>query len=433
MVLQAVHFRRHQLHLRSRYCIPSNHQIQQYQITRKPTAIQLQAFVNLQNDSQRHGYGVKDWVMREAMQFNPFRPGFGKEPPAMGHRPEIERRLLNILYRLQSGEKGPEGVYIYGPRGNGKTVLLNWLRRRAKEGPPLSQVKLSPAAFDTDEALQKATESAGKELHRIVGRFLESTSVEFAGIGVQLKLKEAREGLNLPTVGNGLLITLDEAHKVPAARLGRFLDAVQEAGDEMPVAFVLAGTPGLEDTLRKSGASYWSRGLQLGVGRLNSVEAEKVIAEPFYSAGITVGEGIAAELAEEAEFYPFFLQVYGEAAWQAMASAGKCHLGPRQAEEAVRRGVTRREFYYNERYEEFLEANALDLAYAVALRFRESNGQLTEKQMIGLLNRDHGDGLDLAGRRRLLRARGYIWRMQPRWWEPGIPSLMDYVIEITQA
>ena len=42
--------------------------------------------------------------------------------------------------------------------------------------------------------------------------------------------------------------------------LGRLLNAVQRAGEHRPVAAVLAGTPGLLDTLSAGKASFWNRG-----------------------------------------------------------------------------------------------------------------------------------------------------------------------------
>ena len=201
----------------------------------------------------------------------------------------------------------------------------------------------------------------------------------------------------------------------------------------MPFGVVLAGTPGLEDRLRKSGASYWDRGLKLGVGRLSSAEAEKVIAEPFKIAGISVGDGIAAKLASQADCYPCFLQVYGGAAWDAVARSDTRHLGPDQLAEALRQADVVRRQYYAQRQREFIDAGALHLARAVARGFREAGGYLTEPEMEVLLNREHGDGLDHAGRERFLRVRGFIWSPQPDLWEPGNPSLVDYMIARTPA
>ena len=73
--------------------------------------------------------------MADSLPQNPFRPGAGRPPAHMGRRPEVERPLLEVLTGLRTGEADNYLVYLYGPRGNGKTVLLGWLRERAnREG-----------------------------------------------------------------------------------------------------------------------------------------------------------------------------------------------------------------------------------------------------------------------------------------------------------
>ena len=375
-----------------------------------------------------------DKIMTDALPENPFVPGIGEVPPVMGHRSDIERSLTDLLGRLQNARRGSKYAYLYGPRGNGKTVLLNWLINRAEASKTVTCLELVPDAFATEDKLQTALKFVGRAKKRILRDFVLGLSVSFPGIvdfGAEIKPGDTEKTVRIQPAKGGLLITLDEAHKVPAAHLGRFLDAVQSVGRKMPIGVVLAGTPGLEDTLRDSDASYWSRGRRLGVGRLDSTEAERVIAEPFKDAKVTVGKGIAGQLAEEADCYPYFLQVYGEAAWDAVASSGKRHLGPGQAAEAVQNGDELRCLYYTDRFEEFDKLGALTLARSVACEFKRTDDQLTALQMDALLNRDHDDGLDRAGRRRLLRAKGFIWSPKTDLWEPGIPSLMDYVIART--
>ena len=372
--------------------------------------------------------------MTDALPDNPFVPGIGEVPPVMGHRNDIERSLTDLLGRLQNARRGSKYAYLYGPRGNGKTVLLNWLIDKAEACKTVTCLELLPDAFATDDKLQTALKFVGRARNRLLRDFVLGLSVSFPGIvdvGAEIKPGDAQKTVRILPAKGGLLITLDEAHMASAKRLGSFLNAVQNVGRKMPVAVVLAGTPGLEDTLRESGASYWSRGRRLGVGRLVSTEAERVIAEPFTDAKVTVSKGIAGQLAEEADCYPYFLQVYGEAAWDAVAGSGKRHLGPDQAEEAIRQGEFERRIYYYDRHVEFVNARALTLARAVARGFRETGGCMTIPQMEVLLNRNYGDGLDHADRERFLRARGYIWLTRNEIWEPGIPSLMDYVIENT--
>lgn len=188
--------------------------------------------------------------MQEAMPENPFVPGFGAELPVTGQRSDVEDPLIKKLSRLQNAGTGMNSACLCGRRGNGKTALLNWLHRKAKEGPPLSHVKFLPAAFETETAYRSAMETVGRVLQLIAGRDPDPVSVRIAGINVQMFSREARESTNVSTARGGLLFTKDKFDKVPANLLARFLGAMHRAGRKVPVAIVLARTPDIEDTLR---------------------------------------------------------------------------------------------------------------------------------------------------------------------------------------
>ena len=90
------------------------------------------------------------------MSMNPFQPGAGLLPGYMGRRPAIERPLLDIVDRLRAGQRGPRLAYLYGPRGDGKTVLLRWLADQAKQKSgefPIAQIRLLPEHLASSEML----------------------------------------------------------------------------------------------------------------------------------------------------------------------------------------------------------------------------------------------------------------------------------------
>ena len=367
---------------------------------------------------------------------NPFTPGIGELPPVMGHRPEIETHLLRMLRELRKGRAHAKYVILYGPRGIGKTVLLTWLESQATS-QSVTCASLMPMNLQTDGALARALEAAAghPEIVRKILRSLDfNISAGLAGVSAQLGARDQELDPARQIARSTLLIILDEAHRVVPSRLARLMDAVQAAGKTSPVALVLAGTPGLEDTLRASGASYWSRAAKLAVGLLPPVEAERAVAEPFRQAGITLKDKAATSLATAAEHYPFFLQLYGAIAWDAVTEAGSWHPGPEQITVAKEIGHAKRRGYYSDRYEEFSDAKALPLARAVALAFLEHGECLDDARLNAVLDRSVTDvNLETPDARRLLRAHGYIWRPQPGAdWEPGIPSLMDYMIAKTE-
>ena len=354
----------------------------------------------------------------------------------MGHRPEIERPLLDILKHLRSGGAGPKFAFLHGPRGNGKTVLLTWLRRQAMIENAVPCAYLIPEDLESDESLAHRLASATLG-HGPVMRIFPYLNI---GLSMDLVLDKVKADINVPEnfvaarLGNdSLLILMDEAHTASPDRLKRIMGAVQVAGADTRIALVMAGTPGLEDVLRSASVSYWSRGEKLRVGRLSASEAEVVIAEPFKDAGIRLVDGAAADLAATADHYPYFLQVYGALAWESMVSTGSGTLDATHVAIAKADGVLKRRDYYRDRYEEFVSADALPLARGVALAFGKLNGAFMRNvDLHAVLDSVALDGWNLPRKLHFLRSRGFIWNPAPDVdWEPGIPSLMEYMIKET--
>ena len=88
-----------------------------------------------------------DAGMMETDVLGPFQPGPGRMPPFLAGR-ETEKQLFEgLLQRLRSGKPPPSELILYGPRGNGKTVLLRWLREAAAQRPPVDAVALLPSGI----------------------------------------------------------------------------------------------------------------------------------------------------------------------------------------------------------------------------------------------------------------------------------------------
>ena len=373
---------------------------------------------------------------------NPFEPGAGLMPPAMGWRPKIERVLTDLLERLRDAAPGPRFAFLYGPRGNGKTVLLHWLAAGAAKAPRGREKILRVQFSRTD--LASAAIVARKVLNAADGGTFDKVSLSGTGeIGVpgfgslQVTARGRERHLTLTELlaeaPRPLLLTLDEAHEVDSVRLGEFLVAIQDAGENRPIAAVLAGTPGLERTLRQTRASFWSRGEKLPVGLLSDDAAREALRRPFLDAGLDASDEAVAALAEAADNYPYFLQLYGRDAWRTVEASGARALLPEHIAPTLAEAETGRKAYYNDRYEEFYDARRLPVARRVALAFRNRSAPLTDAEVDTVLAADgQEDSVELKA---FLNARGLIWRGDPaeRLWIPGIPSLMDHLVESIPA
>ena len=339
---------------------------------------------------------------------NPFQPGIGEPPPFMGMRPDVNPVLDDMLDTLKN-QRDPRAQFfcLYGPRGNGKTVLLRDLRKRAHKAA-IRTLTLTPETMRSYADLITEIVSHLHENKHIVtciknnlpdveGQVKITGVVDIGGdikrpasTSIEMSLTRQFVATKQP-----LLTRLDEAHKeeVRPSVLGALMDAVQITGENVPIALALAGTPGLEDQLRAMGSSYWSRGHQLPVGRLDPMEAIKAVTEPLQkNAGFVTDTEAVECLVEEANCYPYFLQLYGRAAFDAVQAGGQGHFGMAECKRAVIKAVRDRREYHEERRQEFLIEDAIPLARTVAQAFIRHGRRMTHLQLEEVLAKS-GSGM----------------------------------------
>ncbi len=410
---------------------------------------------------------------------NPFVPGFGELPPVMGRRPEVEHELDDVMRRLGRAEKpGPRALYLYGPRGTGKTVHLLSLHKRLRDSripSVLLSLKSDRVATAADmrqnlfrprlevigeamatlgqEGMPAADAGARESAWEKFCSFLEKTPLAQSSIIHDIRAMTAHEGqirfglgtvtFTMPTspdrsaseslvdLGHPMLITLDEAHMVEPAALRVLLNAVQEAGETRPVVLLLGGTPDLIDQLRVCGATFWDRGKRLPLGRLSKASATDVLAIPFSQAGITVDGPTLEELVKATDHYPWFLQIYGHEAYKAVQETGGRHLGPVIGSEALKRARILREMNYYDRRQEFRTPELSRAARAVAQAFRDHGGVMAALQLERMLAAFDTDVLGQTERH--MRHVGLIVEgAKPDTIEPGVPSFMDYLLRVLE-
>ena len=90
----------------------------------------------------------------------PFTPGFGGTHPFLAGREREQRVISGLVSSLAGSVARPSGQVIYGPRGNGKTVLLDWTARLPRDHG-IKAIDVSAISSESEEALTRrlATES----------------------------------------------------------------------------------------------------------------------------------------------------------------------------------------------------------------------------------------------------------------------------------
>ena len=336
------------------------------------------------------------------------------------------RRLVASLAR-----RVPAGpiVVLYGPRGNGKTVLLHWIEEEAAAAR-VEAIQLHPSDLPNARAL------AAELTPRSWSDRLDSgelTSVQLAGTSWKpgdAAAPRAREILAARASNAPLVMLVDEAHTLDLDVGRTLLNAAQETGRRFPFLLALAGTPHLEAHLNRMGASFWSRAQQIRVGRLDPEAAAEAFQRPFESDGIRVDSAALTEMVRESQRYPYFVQVLGGEVWRQCAMSGRPEATPAALRAAVAEFHRIRGGYYRQRYNELKRQRLISVARTVAEAFR-SRRTLDDSSLDSVIAAGiTGNSLAVERAAELLAQLGYIWQLEDRPdWEPGIPSLMDYVRE----
>ena len=97
----------------------------------------------------------------EEVGTGPFRPGPGGFPPHLAGREREQGLFRGLLARLDRGEAPPSEVILYGPRGNGKTVLLEWIGEFASGSTGVDVEELTPSEFKSPTRLAELLLPAG--------------------------------------------------------------------------------------------------------------------------------------------------------------------------------------------------------------------------------------------------------------------------------
>ena len=365
-----------------------------------------------------------------------FRPGDGAPPPTLAGREVQQAVLSRCLADLAAGTAPPHNVVLLGPRGNGKTVLLNWFQGVCNEAS-VDVAFLTPDRISSHQALADALaprRGIARWLPRKVG-VASMASAEWQTDGAVNR--DLVRALTARCRRRPLAVLLDEAHTLESGVGRALLNASQQVRAAAPFLLVLAGTPGLPDRLSRMEASFWSRlgeGL-LDVGLLAAAAAREALAKPLEEQGVAIDECALTAVVEHGQRYSYFIQLWGDALWRHHGATGETTI-TMAAVDASRPGVSARMAdYYQIRYKELRDGGLLAAAMAVAPLFQDGpDAAVPEHELDDALART---GIEDADSRNLalkaLNRLGYVWdppgQMPPIAWSAGIPSLTTFVLE----
>ena len=389
-----------------------------------------------------------------------FRPGFGQSPPLLSGREREQSDIAWELKGIAEGAPATSHIALIGPRGNGKTALLGWVAdETAQCGRHGAEcIQLTGNSFRSVESL--VHDLARPEWLRRGGAPGVLIAVEdiasqlFAGASLNAGSESAAERLLGPVLERRarekLVLLVDEAHIMGRYQdtVRKFFNAVQIVSRNHPLPLILAGTPNLATELNVPDATFWSRLRKIGVGRLSEDASREALRKPLARMGYGIAEDALNQAVDLAQHYPFFLQIVG-AALSRTAIDQPDDLEPERviglviANSAFEASRSQRTAYCEERYDELRGAALVPAAEAVAKLFAGQENRKTvpvdevEAAVADAVDDDIKAEAEAADARNAalwaqteLRNLGFIWSRigGAHECEPGIPSLMDYVL-----
>lgn len=381
------------------------------------------------------------------MARNPYQPGVGTTPPYLADR---EQQLQRFRGYLRDFPEKRRNVRLSGLRGVGKTVLLKEFRDAARERDWVvirrdltarlcqedafataiaDDLDTAIRAFSNISKLRALLAGARRAVGEITVALPDGTSISVkpgtsrSGASVlEDRLGEAlvQVGRLAAKTGRGVAFLYDEAHTLHdqprqhqyplGALLGAFVQAQDQEEPTLPVMLVVSGLPPLVQNLQaaRSHAERLFRVEELGNLALEPASQDEpspaalALIRPAADTGIALEPDVAQQVAADVDGYPYFIQKYGEALWDAADAANldaitaKLYTSTRlRVQDALDA-----EFFEN-RYLDAPRADQLTLRVAadlggerfeiakLAAQFQNRNANATQQSVNRLLKSNH--------------------------------------------
>src|SRR5215469_12038839 len=283
---------------------------------------------------------------------NPYSPGAGASPPELAGRDRLREDIHIALARLSLGRHAKSALLV-GLRGVGKTVLLDQLRRDAdadgfctvrsetpenRSLPALMAPQLRLALLHLNRT-ESAKDAVTRGLRALAG-FARALKVKYHDLEVgfdaqpepgladngdlEIDLTALLEqvGVAAKNADTSVVLFIDELQYLPQDQFGALIAALHRCIQrQLPVTIVGAGLPQLR-ALAGEAKSYAERLFEFPtIGPLSAEEAERALRKPAADAGVDYTDDAVAAILARTQGYPYFLQEWGNRAWDVAATS----------------------------------------------------------------------------------------------------------------
>lgn len=253
---------------------------------------------------------------------NPFTPTFGIQPLVLAGRSSI---IDSLAQAFEHGPGDPNlSTLLVGPRGCGKTVLLDQIASQAEAlGWLTARVTAEPGMLN--QILEQITSLGSSFLAPPTRR--QITGISVSGIGLQtqlvpptppswrMQMTRLLEQLDAHKVG--VLLSVDEVSPNLDEMISLVVAYQHFVRENRKVALLMAGLPGrVTQLLNHQTVSFLRRAFRHDLGAVSLAEAELAIRRTIESSGRQILPGAAAAAAAMSGGYPFLIQLVGYHTWR---------------------------------------------------------------------------------------------------------------------
>lgn len=313
-------------------------------------------------------------------------------PPHIAGR-EREQAIISESLEMLANSRGPRPILMIGPRGCGKTVLIEWCREEARKTSRKIRIKelIGAVPGDLGKLASNLVEPSG-------GGFRPSEASAKLNVGIA---SADMHFSNEPTTkadfvdtlveqcsNTPLLLVIDEAARKSPEGMGVLLELTQVINRRSnSILLVIAGTPGTTEVLRASGATFFDRAKGMNIGLLSPEESRAAIVEPLSQQNLAIDESALESVVEECQGFPFFLQEWGKALYDEIQRNRRHAVLPEDVQSTTDDVRKSREQTYESRYDEWRESD-IDLLARVlrATHDARSSGNFTKTDLLNAVS-----------------------------------------------
>ena len=281
---------------------------------------------------------------------NPYSPGSGRKPPEFAGRDGDLEAFDTVRARTAAGSTD-RGIIMTGLRGVGKTVLLNemlrmaedfdWLTVRLEARPEQGGAAAVRRSLARDlvaaarKYARRPAKSRMKSALATITAFNASVGATGLSLGVtraagradsgntEIDIAELVEDVSVALAEDrrAFAIFIDEMQDLDAETMAALIAAQHQASQrEWPFYVIGAGLPNLPRMLAES-RSYAERLFNYRpIGPLSRDDTATALQNPAARLGVEYSTDALEVLLDAADGYPYFIQEYGQSAWNVASS-----------------------------------------------------------------------------------------------------------------